>query len=185
MSAKVNLSPADATSRVNIATFFDTSKTIINVTPTGQWVITPGQPATAPNVTANPLPEDSAFTIEFEAGREGSSDVAQQFTNLCGGADHMWGIGASFDSTPSELNFYFGLVLQLQGVPGQLTIYLAQGSVVSNNGWKRRFPGPDRLSVDRGLPEAEGPIRNRSSTRWECCRTKRRCPTCDPRHHKG
>jgi hypothetical protein len=135
MSAKVNLSPADATSRVNIATFFDTSKTIINVTPTGQWVITPGQPATAPNVTANPLPEDSAFTIEFEAGREGSSDVAQQFTNLCGGADHMWGIGASFDSTPGELNFYFGLLLQLQGVPGQLTIYLAQGSVVSNNWW--------------------------------------------------
>ena len=133
-SNEVNLSPADATARTNIATFLDTSKTIIGVTPTGQWVITDGQPASPPKVTPEPGPLATAFTIEFDAGRKGSSDVAQQFNTLCGGADHMWGIGATIDSTPSELNFYFGLILQLQGSP-PVTVYLAQGSVVSNNWW--------------------------------------------------
>ena len=134
MSSKANMPVTGPTSRVNIATFFDTSKTIVNVTPTGQWVITPGQPASAPSVTPNPLPEDTAFTIEFDAGREGSSDVAQQYITLCGGGDHMWGIGAS-SSTPGELNFYFGLTLQLQGSLGPVTVYLAQGSVIDNNWW--------------------------------------------------
>ena len=134
-SNKENLSPTGATARVNIATFFDTSKTIVNVTPTGQWVITPGQPASAPKVTSNPLPDDSAFTIEFDAGREGSSDVAQQFINLCGSGDNMFGIGAGFSSTPGELNFFFGLTLQLQGSLAPIPVYLGQGSVIDNNWW--------------------------------------------------
>ena len=134
-STKANVSPTNATPRVNIATFFDTSMTIVNVTPTGQWVITSGQPASPPKVTPNPLPEDTAFTIEFDAGREGSSDVAQQFVKVCGSGENMWGIGATFDSTPSELNFFFGLILQLKGSLAPVTVYLAQGSVIDNNWW--------------------------------------------------
>ena len=124
------------TARTNIATFFDTSATILNVTPTGQWVITSGQPAFAPtaNETSPQGANYTAFSIEFKAGREGSSDVATQFNNLCGGADYMFGIGAS-DPTPGSLNFYFGVTLQLKGSPGPVLVYLAQGSEVDNNWW--------------------------------------------------
>jgi hypothetical protein len=47
----------------------------------------------------------------------------------------LWGIGATFDSTPSELNFYFRINPSASGSPGSVTVYLAQGSVVSNNWW--------------------------------------------------
>jgi hypothetical protein len=124
------------TIRTNISTFFDTSATITSVTPTGQWVITPGQPAKPPTASETSQPGDpyTSFTIEFDAGRESSSDVATDFVNLCGGADHMFGIGA-MDGTPGSLNFYFGVTLTLKGGLGSVTVYLAQGSEVENNWW--------------------------------------------------
>jgi hypothetical protein len=124
------------TIRTNISTFFDTSATITSVTPTGQWVITPGQPANPPTAKETSQQGDpyTAFTIEFDAGRKSSSDVATEFTNLCGGADNMFGIGAT-DGTPGSLNFYFGVTLTLKGSLGPVTVYLAQGSEIDNNWW--------------------------------------------------
>ena len=128
------------TIRANVATFTDTSKTIVGVTPNGTWMVSAGQPANPPpKVTAGPSnPYNNGFSIEFDAGRSDTGPVADSYNSICGGADHEWSTNSPIDSSPSELNFYFGLNLQLQSKsgPGTATVYLGQGSSgLANNWW--------------------------------------------------
>lgn len=127
------------TIRSNVTTFFDTSNTIVGVTPNGVWMVSAGQPSNPPpKVTANLAPNANGFTIEFDAGRNDTSPVADSYNSLCGGADHEWSTNSPIDSSPSELNLYFGLNLQLQSKSGSgaATVYLGQGSSgLANNWW--------------------------------------------------
>ena len=96
------------TIRSNVTTFFDTSNTIVGVTPNGVWMVSAGQPSNPPpKVTANLAPNANGFTIEFDAGRNDTSPVADSYNSLCGGADHEWSTNSPIDSSPSELNLYF------------------------------------------------------------------------------
>lgn len=126
------------TIRSNVATFFDTSNTIVGVSSNGVWMVSAGQPSSPPpTITPQLSPSGNGFSIEFDAGRDDTSQVADSYNSLCGGADHEWSTNSPIDSSPSELNFYFGLNLQLQskGGSGQATVYLGQGSSGFANNW--------------------------------------------------
>ena len=131
-----NLSPTGGpTIRSNFVYFLDLSKTITDVQPNGQWMVSDGQPSKPPaKVTPNGNPAGNGYTIEFDAGRQGTSAVADSFNTVCGGVSNEW-CGESFDSSPSELNFYFGLNLFVGSGNPSVTVYLAQGSNWSNNWW--------------------------------------------------
>ena len=139
MSTKeANSSPTgDPTIRSNVFNILDTTKTITGISPNGQWMVSAGQPSNPPpTVTPNHSDAGYAYTIEFDAGRQATSPVADQFNTLSGGMSHEWCL-ESFDSSPSELNFYFGLIFTLEagGASSQVTVYLAQGSNAFSNNW--------------------------------------------------
>ena len=123
--------------RTNGVYVFDTSRTIVDIQPNGEWMVSAGQPSNPPpKVTTAHDPGGNGFDVEFDAGRQGTSAVADSFDTLCGGASNEW-CGHSFDSSPSELNFYFGLNLSLKSgaSTAEVTVYLAQGSHEVNNWW--------------------------------------------------
>lgn len=137
-SNEENSSPAGATLRTNIVTLTDLSGTINSVQPSGDWMVSANQPFTPPpKINWNYAPVGLSYTIEFDAGREGTTAVAQQFNTVCGGASNEWTGVYEIDKTPSDLNFYFGLILNF--VSGnnsaQVTVYLGQGSFWPNNNW--------------------------------------------------
>lgn len=138
-SDDANSSPTGVTIQTNIATFFDSSKTIVDVIPNGIWMVSDGQPFTPPpTVTRNLAPTVNSFTIEFDAGRDDTSAVADQFNTFCGGAGNEWCTNSPFASSPGELNFFFGLTLWLEATEGsaEVTVYLGQGnSGFANNWW--------------------------------------------------
>lgn len=138
MSTKdAEVSPAGATIRSNVVTILDTTKTIVDIQQNGQWMVSANQPSNPPpTITPVYSAGGLAYTIEFDAGREDTSPVADQFNTLCGGVSHEWCV-SSFDSSPSELNFYFGLNLFLKSgeTTAEVPVYLAQGSNWSNNWW--------------------------------------------------
>jgi hypothetical protein len=74
-------------------------------------------------------------TITLNADQSGTSDVAQGFNAIAGGASceysSKWdGLGSS----PGGLNFYFGVNLSVG--TEQITAYLGQGSYgAANNNW--------------------------------------------------
>jgi hypothetical protein len=76
-------------------------------------------------------PSGNSFNIEFDAGRNDTSPVADSFNGLCGGWKNEWCTTYGFTRSPGELNFYFELDLMLEhdGVQQTTTVYLAQGSV--------------------------------------------------------
>ena len=123
-------------SHINVVTLFDASATIVGVSPTSQWMVSEGQPSSwPPTITPSLSPTGNNFSVQFNAGREDTTLVAVTFNDLCGGADHEWGIGAG--GTPSKLNFYFGVNIQLQsnGNTATVTAYLGQGSSWPSNNW--------------------------------------------------
>ena len=71
--------------------------------------------------------------ITLQAGREGSSDVADSFNSVCGGSNNEYSNDAGFDSTPSDLNFYFQVNLMIGATANP--VYLGQGSVGLTNNW--------------------------------------------------
>ena len=124
--------------RTNIVSLLDNSKTIIGVSPNGQWMVTNGQPMnTPPAVTPNITPSSNSFNIELDAGRSDSAPVADAFNSLCGGASNEWGIDTVTDSSPGTLNFYFGVDLKLQSGTDTsiVTVYLGQGTSAQDNNW--------------------------------------------------
>ena len=123
------------TLRSNVVTFLDNTNTIVGVSPNGQWMISFGQPMnTPPTVTS---PTANTFNIELDAGRQDTGPVADQFNTLCGGASNEWGIGSVMDTSPSELNFFFGVDIKLQsgGNTSIVPAYLGQGSTGPANNW--------------------------------------------------
>ncbi len=126
------------TLRSNIVTILDNSKTIVGVSPNGQWMVSNGQPMnTPPAVTANITPTSNNFNIELDAGRSDTGPVADSYNSLCGGASNEWGISTVTDSSPSTLNFYFGVELKLQSGTDTsiVTVYLGQGTSAQDNNW--------------------------------------------------
>lgn len=83
-----------------------------------------------------PTKDGNVWTITLNADRNGTSDVAQSFNTIAGGASHeytysnVWGLGKS----PSDLNFYFGVDLSIG--TETITVYLGQGHHgAGNNNW--------------------------------------------------
>ena len=103
-------------------------------------VVSPGQasPGSIPQI---PPPNGNEWTITLNADRNATSDVAQSFNTNAGGASHEYTTSGGWDglgSSPSGLNFYFGVNLSIDTEAGTETItaYLGQGSYgVSNNNW--------------------------------------------------
>ena len=138
----------------NIVEFFDSSGTIVGMSPNGQWMVTFGQPMnTPPTVTPAPASPGTGFSIEIDAGRQDSGPVADQFNTLCGGEGKEWCIHSAFSLSPSELNFFFGVDLKLQSGTNTaiVPIYLGQGSTegIYNNWWigGESITSPNALSA--------------------------------------
>ena len=143
------------TRRPNVVTLVDNSGTIVGVTPNGQWMVTNGQPMnTPPTVTPNLSSTQNTFNIELDAGRQDSGPVAEQFNTLCGGAANEWGISTVTDSSPSQLNFFFGIDVKLMSGGDGIVVplYLGQGSSgTGNNNWwigGKYISDSGQLSVD-------------------------------------
>lgn len=142
------------TMRSNVVTLLDNTGTIVGVNPNGQWMVTFGQPMnTPPTVTPNLSSTSNTFNIELDAGRQNSSPVADQFNSLCGGASNEWGISSVFDTSPSELNFFFGIDVKLVSGGDAITVplYLGQGSSGTDNNWwigGKYISDSGQLSVD-------------------------------------
>lgn len=134
-----NSSPAgDPTLRTNVVTITDLSSTIDDVQSTGVWMVSAGQPSNPPpKISPNYAPKGLSWTIEFDAGRQDTTPVAQQFNTLCGGANNEWTGVYEVDTTPSQLNFYFGLSLNIASGDNStpVTVYLGQGNWSFDNNW--------------------------------------------------
>jgi hypothetical protein len=82
----------------------------------------------------------STWTIVLDAGRHKTSAVAQAFLELTGGTGRVFSPDRSSVAAPDELNFFFGVVLDIE-LGSQIyaiTVYLGQGSygtVISTNNW--------------------------------------------------
>lgn len=76
------------------------------------------------------------WTIVARCGRKNSEPVASTYHDLCGDAAHML-TSMGGDQAPKELNFCFGIRLQIRAgntlVP--VDLYLGQGHSVRNNWW--------------------------------------------------
>jgi len=67
------------------------------------------------------------WTITLNADRNGTSDVAQSFNTIAGGASHEYASShGSFGDSPSGLNFYFGVNLTIGAET--ITAYIGQGN---------------------------------------------------------
>ena len=126
------------TIRTNVVTFSDPSCTIAGMSIGTQWSISNAQPANwPPTVTPNLSPSGNSFNIEFDAGRNGTSPVADSYNTLCGSWENQWCTTYGFTGSPHDLNFYFEVDITLQhgGVQTTTTVYLGQGSVGWDNNW--------------------------------------------------
>jgi hypothetical protein len=99
-------------------------------------VITTGEVYTEPGTVTQ---DGTTWTIEVEADRKGSAEVATSFNNQVGGASHEYAPdGGGTGHTPNELNFYFAVTITFRIGSGSYntTVYLAQGNKgLSNNWW--------------------------------------------------
>ena len=108
---------------------------ITDVSYSGTAEVSPGQP-----VEGSPTPSQvsGGWQIEFTCGRQGTSQVAQDFLSACGGsASSVFGLDATFDSTPSELNFFFSISISFSNQSALATLFLGQGhvSIDGENNW--------------------------------------------------
>jgi hypothetical protein len=144
MSTKqAELSPVDLSPQTNVVTITDntSSSMVTNITYVpNSLLVTPGQPSTPPPTISQ---FENNFTITLIAGRSGDADVATDFTNASGGADHVFAPqGQPLGGTPGKLNFYFAVQIDYDanGDVGSVVVYLGQGSYGSfidptNNWW--------------------------------------------------
>ena len=83
-----------------------------------------------------PTKNGNVWTITLNADRNGTPDVAQSFNTNAGGASHEYASSHwSLGSSPSDLNFYFGVNLSIG--TETITVYLGQGhwGATQNNWW--------------------------------------------------
>jgi hypothetical protein len=99
----------------------------------GTFVITEGESSSPPPTFEQ---NDNTWTVNIAADRKNSSLVANLFNSKTGGANNEY-TNASGDTSPEELNFYFGVVVtfNVKGTPIPVTIYLGQGHYVAHNNW--------------------------------------------------
>lgn len=108
--------------------------------------VSPGQVQTGVTWDTSDL---SNITIDVQASRGGSTDVANWFNGALGGTPlHMYTNPILFagDQMPSELNLAFSIQLQMQGNQNY-QIYLGQGNAGTNNNWW--FGCTDLLSLHK------------------------------------
>jgi hypothetical protein len=98
------------------------------------------------------------FKITLQAGRQKTTPVAEKFNVSCGGRDHQYSPGAFHDKSPSELNFFFSVLVQIQGVRPALPVYLGQGSEITNNWWIGGDPVESTRSSGKFVVIANGEI---------------------------
>src|SRR6478672_2174682 len=147
-----NLTP-DVSSQSNVVTFTDDSGSITNMTYiSGSLQVSAGQPHDQePSISQN----GNVFTISLGAGREKTSEIADQFNAASGGVNHEY--AAEGDSgTPGELNFFFAVqvTFEVSGNSTTETLYIGQGSfgvIFSVNNW---WIGGKGVSTP-GIPKLE------------------------------
>lgn len=128
-------SPSALSPPSNAVILLDTTNTFTGVSYLNDsLMVTAGQPSTPPTVTPSSSSQGNRYTIELEAGREDSTPVATQFNLSCGGAGFEFTNIIHADSTPSQLNFYFGVTLEYGSNP-PVTVWLGQGSGGGFNNW--------------------------------------------------
>ena len=117
----------------NVVTINDQSSTLVSLSYSGAYDATSGQSCLPPPTIVQ---SGNKFTISFLCDRSGSSSVATNFNNACGGASHEYAPSGG-GGTPGSLNFYFGLVSVFNTAQGQgtTTIYLGQGNYSLTNNW--------------------------------------------------
>lgn len=97
-------------------------------------VITNGQPSSPPPTISQSGDE---WSVTMDCGRKGSSPVAGQYTNLCGGVGHITCPSAWSDTSPANLNFFFGTRVKftINSIDYTTNIYFGQGHVGVRNNW--------------------------------------------------
>ena len=100
--------------------------------------VTPGQNHyDAPQIQP-PEPGNNLWSITLMADRQGSGPVAQSFNAAAGGPSHVFPTETTIDTSPDQLNFYFGVNLTAKapdGSSGTITVYLGQGHTRAHNNW--------------------------------------------------
>ena len=99
--------------------------------------------------------DKNVFTITLESGRHKTSEVADKFNLLSGGADNEYAPFKEFDDSPKELNFFFSIQIQFnyQGTAGFVNVYLGQGSVGLTNNWWIASASSGAVSNVNGEPQ--------------------------------
>lgn len=100
----------------------------------GSFAISSGQPSQVPPSITRDGP---TWTIDAYCGRHKTEAVATGFNGLTGGASHLLGLLSTSDRQPAELNFYFGLIVDVKVGDDtfSLTLYTGQGSSGTRNNW--------------------------------------------------
>lgn len=120
-----------ATKRTNVVTINDKSRVIGSISyVTGSFVITSGQPYDVPPSISG---ANGVFKITLEAGRKGSTPVANTFNSKCGGSAKEYAPSGG-GGTPKELNFMYAVTINFQS-GGSAMVYLAQGHYATVNNW--------------------------------------------------
>lgn len=117
------------------------------------FLISEGQPYDA----ANPVTCDFASNVKgfmtwevtIPCGRHKTLPPASLFYQRCGGEDHMFGMGAFTGKYPQELNFTFGVEVELEvdGKTATVPLYVGQGSAIGITNW---WAGTPRLTRVEG-----------------------------------
>jgi hypothetical protein len=114
-----------------------------SITAEGTVEVTAGQPYTLPlTIESTGSGSDTTWDITLDAGRSKSTAIAEDFINNSGGSGNVWAEGETFDDSPGQLNFFFGLTIQIfvgDVLTPPFTLYLGQGSTFDpfeeNNWW--------------------------------------------------
>src|SRR5262245_61252293 len=80
--------------------------------------VTPGQNHYDSPQIQPPGPGSSLWNITLMADRQNSGPVAQSFNAAAGGASHEFPTYTTMDTSPDELNFYFGVNLTAKAPNG-------------------------------------------------------------------
>lgn len=121
----------------NTVTINDPSNSIASITYVDSSVhFTNGQPCTPPPKFTH---SNNVFTVTLQAGRSNSTPPAQSFNQASGGAANEYAPSGGGGGVPSQLNFWFSLVFNMQSNNGQtvtpITINIGQGSYGTTNNW--------------------------------------------------
>ena len=124
------------------------------------FILSTGQPFAphppAPPVSAAYAGSDGSLLIwraTAFCGRHKTSLPAEYFVSRSGGQQRLFGLNVASDTTPSELNFAFGLDIGLLISGGGTSIqrlYFGQGSNINGNNWWVGGETLNRVGSDRG-----------------------------------